>query len=404
MRTLIKASVVHPVTSAPIGNGFVAIDGGLIESCGSLESIDEKSFGEVIELSNHILLPGFINSHSHLHLSGLRDAGISYNASFSGWIREVIAYLQSSTMQERQSGVKAGIEEMILSGITSIADISPSAEAVEPLLASDINSLVFIEAIAPYSDDAGVAFERVKHEVERVIAKGGRAGISPHAPHTVSSQLLLMIKEYAQKNSLPLTMHIAETGKEVELLQNGTGEMAELFKSRGGLPEQAGRGVTPIEFVESAGLLSNLLAVHLNCLSDDDIKLLIEKKSLPVFCPSSSKWFGRESLMPFDKFIDAGLKPTIGTDSLASNLSLSMLDELRTAKKFFPLLSLKTFIECATINPASALGFNAGAIEAGRQADLIAFELVDGGSLLDSVFKAKKADFVFIAGSCRIPA
>jgi cytosine/adenosine deaminase-related metal-dependent hydrolase len=109
------------------------------------------------------------------------------------------------------------------------------------------------------------------------------------------------------------------------------------------------------------------------------------------------KWFKREKVMPLDKMLAEGLRPALGTDSLASNNSLSMLDELRTAKEYFPAIPREKFIEMATVNGAKALSLNCGAVEPGMDADLIAFR-GGGGDAVDTVFKADRADIVLLSG------
>jgi cytosine/adenosine deaminase-related metal-dependent hydrolase len=153
-----------------------------------------------------------------------------------------------------------------------------------------------------------------------------------------------------------------------------------------------------VRLLGDAGILKNALAVHLNTADESDMGVLVANRTAPVFCPGSSSWFGRQKVMPLDAMFEAGMRPAIGTDSLASNHSLSMLEELRLAVGYFPSIKRGMLMEAATLNGARALGLNCGSIEKGRRADIISFNGEDFGGRLDSVFGAKRPEFVMING------
>lgn len=391
MRTLIKAGIVYPVRGKPIPRGCVAISDGVIEAVGQRSIFDENAFDKVTDLCDCVLLPGFVNAHSHLQLASAKGK-TTFNGDFADWIRQVIRFNAEVTPKEREAGVIDGIDEMRQSGITAVADTVSDADFAEPLISSSMRSVIFVEAVAPLQKDAVKTALDVKKQVERLLKQGVMAGISPHAPHTVSPELFRLLKSISDEMKLPLATHIAETEEEYEFIKNGSGKFRELFFERKLLNKNfSGTGKTPVALMADYGALEGILAVHLNVLGSEDMKLILDKSASPVFCPASSRWFGRKNVMPLKSLIRAGARVALGTDSLASNYSLSMLDELRCCAEFFPNIDRAKFIEMATINGAEHLSLNCGSIEKGRWADIIAFKWDGISDPLDCVFKAEKA-------------
>ncbi len=396
MKILIKAGWVCPITSTPIRNGFVLVTNGLIEAVGDGREVGAHEYERELDFSGRVLLPGFVNAHSHLELSGLR--GSRYGGSFIEWIETVIDHTSHTSPAVRRKNMELGIREMTASGITAVGDIVSSAEMAAPLLASSMKSVLFAEAIAPLPAGAESTAGNIEKELEEIRSLGGRGGISPHAPHTVSEELFKRLKKTAVELAVPFMTHLSETKEEVEYIRNGSGPLKDFLKKRGRLPDGfEGTGQSPVSFLNRCSVLGGTLAVHLNRLEEGDVKRLASAGTVPIFCPGSSQWFGREQVLPLEELLEAGLNPAIGTDSLASNSSLSMLDELRTAAGYFPKIPREVFIRMATVNGARALGINCGAIEKGKAADLIAFRMADARDPFDALFAAEKADFVLIS-------
>ncbi len=398
MYMLIRAGLVYPVVSPPIHNGCVAIKNGVVDAVGAEAEFDGIRFDKVLDLSGHIVMPGFVNAHSHLQLSAARGR-IVCDSNFCGWIRQVIEFNSSVMDEERERGMRQGIAEMLSTGTTSVGDIVSDAKYAAPLAASKLRGVVFVEAIAPLEKDAEQAADNVWRQVMALREMGIMAGVSPHAPHTVSRPLFRLLEGIAEKYSLPVTTHVAESAAEDEYLRNGGGDMGALFAERGAAPDRfAGYGVSAVQLLEGYGVLGRMLAVHLNSVNVEDMGRLSAANSVPVFCPGSSRWFGRELVMPLEAMFARRMCPALGTDSLASNTSLSMLDELRAAALYFPRLDRACLLEAATINGAIALGLECGGIANGKQADLISFAWDGKSDPLDFIFRAQAPDFVMIGG------
>ena len=398
MTTLIKASLVYPVIGEPVADCGVVVSGSVIEEFGKADEFDAGSFDDVIDLTGYLLMPGFVNSHSHLQWSAAKGR-TKRGAPFSDWIKSIVRAREEITQTERLSAMRRGIDEMQRSGITTVADVISDADSAQPIVDSQLRSVIFIEPIAPHEKDAEKTEKFVRSEIEKLRQSGAAPGVAPHSPYSVSPKLLKLLKSLSEEMNIPFSVHLAETPQENIYIREGGGDLAQLLKFSGFIPKGfRGHGKSPVAFLQELPLLRDCLTVHLNAIDEDDAALLASENAAPVFCPQSSKWFGRDKVLPLERFLNAGLKPAIGTDSLASNDSLSMLDELRCAAEYFPDVTKKTLIEMATINGANHLSLNCGAIEKGRDADLIGFRWDSSRKMLDSVFTAKKADFVMING------
>jgi cytosine/adenosine deaminase-related metal-dependent hydrolase len=398
MDTLIKGGLVYTVATAPVRNGAIAINNGKIESVGPASDFSEGDFGEIINLPNQVLMPGFVNAHSHLQFSALRGK-IPRGLGFVEWIRRLIPAQFATEEEDVLRGIRDGISEMLSTGTTAVGDISNDVRFARLVAASGLNAVCFAEVIAPRAQEAEKAFNDASARVAEMRGAGINTGLSPHAPFTVSEKLFGLLKSFAAENSLPVTIHVAESAEEEEFVRDGSGDLRLLLEERG-YPQTGfgGHAKTPVQLLESYGALDGALAVHLNTADDEDWEILAKHGAVPVFCPGSSAWFGRKKVLPFDRLLKAGMRPAVGTDSLASNSSLSMLDELRIAAEYFPSIKREDMAEAATLNGALALGLNCGSIEKGKRADIISFMGGKTGDSLSAVFGAKKPEFVMING------
>lgn len=396
MEFLIKGGLVYTVTSSPIKNGAIAVDDGRITAVGPAADFVGGEFGETIDLPGQILMPGFVNSHSHLQFSSLKGK-IPRGLGFVEWIRRLMAAYRAETSEDILKGIRDGISEMISSGVTAAGDVSNDPKFAKIVAGSGLNAVCFAEVIAPLGKDADDAFRTAKARVEEMSANGINPGISPHAPYTVSESLFKLLNRFASENAVPFATHLAESVEEDKFIREGSGEMGDLLAERGFERKTAG-GCSPVGLLDRYGVLKGTTAVHLNHVDDQDIEILIKNGVVPIFCPGSSEWFGRRKVPPLDRMMTAGMRPALGTDSLASNYSLSMLDELRTAEKYFPSIKREEWARCATLNGALALGLNAGCVEKGKRADIISFKGADAADPLGPVFEAQKPEFMMMNG------
>jgi len=238
-----------------------------------------------------------------------------------------------------------------------------------------------------------------------------RIGISPHAPYTVSDDLFRAATELAREQHLPMAIHIAESEHEHSYVKEGTGPFADGLRNRN--IEVAPRAETPIRLLEQLGVLAVApLLIHCVRASDHDLQLISGAGSAVAHCPVSNAKLGH-GIAPIEEMLSAGIVVGLGSDSVASNNRMDLLEEARVALLnqrarigSWKSPSAADVLQMATIGGACALGLGdqIGTLEAGKQADLAAFRLDRVRPHFDPVTAAvfsmngACADFVAVAG------
>ncbi len=182
-------------------------------------------------------------------------------------------------------------------------------------------------------------------------------GLSPHAPYTVHPDLLSGLASLAQQHQAPLAMHLAETRDELQLLEHGTGRLAEFLQSLDLFDSSTFPGGRCIrECLEQICMAPRSLVVHGNYLNDDDVSWLRgHPECSVVYCPRTHLYFGHDRY-PLERYLANGIRLTLGTDSRASNPDLDLWREVQHVAKNRPELPIGTLIAMATSNAAAALG------------------------------------------------
>ena len=394
----IKFRALLTMCGDPVENGELIIDGGdIIDIIAQSEDDDA-----VLDLSDYLLMPGFINAHSHTSLTAL-DNKIAPSDSFAEWIRELIPLNLALDNESRIQGILSGAEVMKRSGVTALGDYVSDPELLPLIGGLGFRSVLFLETIGFHSEKA----QKLYKSAEEVLMRGNpssicQLGLAPHAPYSVSPDLFRSLGQLAQQYNCPVSCHVAEIKEEGRFLVLGDDSLEQLLKERSAWdPNWQPPYKSPMQYLSSLGILDHLVAVHCNFVSDD-LGLMKEKKVSAVFCPQSSAWFGRSQLMPVRDLIDRGINVALGTDSLASNHSLNYLDELRMADKLLPEVSRKEILAMATCGGAKALGLKSGSLAPGQKADLIGFRVPHSysGSWWDVPFETgrHKVDFYQVDG------
>ena len=409
----IKADWVLPVTSPPIKDGIVLTDGKAIKAVGSGKELSKFPYDEIIDCSGKIILPGFVNAHSHLELTGFRGK-IKKGLPFTDWARKVVSIRKDITENEIATAIKDGLDELISSGVTTAGDFSQTGITAKILNERGLRGTVFLEfsGFNPEQKDEKLRQlkELLNYEIDSKLITHHSSlitvnfGIAPHAPYSVSPELLKESHNFAQEKRLPLAIHISEMLEEIEFIKNGSGAMKDLLIDFGvwndkWMPPQT----TPVQYLQNMGILKGAIGIHLNIVTEDDIRILKENDVSVVYCPGSNKWFGRNWKYPLREFLNNDINVVIGTDSLSSNEKLNMFYEMRVLKENFPDLENNIILKMATVNGAKAIGFEgeAGEIAVGRKADIIGIDIEDSSfnNPIEYVInKAEKASFSMING------
>ena len=374
MTTIYSARWVLPVSAAAIEHGAVAVEGRLIAGVGPTAEIVAKFPGAKIEsLGEAVILPGLVNVHTHLELTALRGYLEKEETDFFAWLRKLtIARMERMTPDDTRVSATWGACEAVRAGITYVGDASDSALlSMQALQDVGLRGVVYQESFGPDARLAQENFEKLKLKVDELRANESelvRAGVSPHAPYTVCAPQLELIAELAQSEGLPLMMHAAESEAEELLLREGCGAFAEGLARRS--IEWNAPGLSTIEYLKQHGILATRpLLAHCIRVDDRDIEMLRESGATVAHCPKSNAKLGH-GRAPFAKFIEAGVRVGLGSDSVASNNTCDILEEAR----FAALVSRSGAAHVRAEDALRAATFG-GELSEGAPADLVAVSL-----------------------------
>jgi cytosine/adenosine deaminase-related metal-dependent hydrolase len=365
-RTL-SARWVFPVDAPPLERGVVTIADGRIAAVGPTgDGPVDVDFGEAA------IIPGLVNAHTHLDLSGLRDQAPP-TPDFTGWLRQVIGFRRSRAPEQVQADIRDGLAESVRFGTTLMGDISGDGGSWDALADAPLRAVVYREFLGLPADRAADAWERLDNWlVSRTPTSTCRPGVSPHAPYSVRAALFFA----AATRGWPVATHLAETAAEMELLVLRRGPFVSFLQDLGvwapdGLAEDVDHVLRLLTGVEPT------LIVHGNYLPPDTD--LPPNASL-VYCPRTHAAFGHPP-HPFLEFLARGVCVALGTDSLASNPDLDLLAEARFLHERYPSLNGEVILRMATLSGAEALGWaeETGSLTPGKSADLAVVPLDDSG-------------------------
>jgi 5-methylthioadenosine/S-adenosylhomocysteine deaminase len=348
----------------------VAIESGrIVAILPSHEAAGRYRASETVRLPNHALTPGLVNAHTHAAMTLLR--GVGDDLPLMRWLTERIWPLEKALVSPEfvHDGGRLAALEMLRSGTTCASDMyfypEASVRAFRALGMRVVAGIIAIEFPTAYASDAedylrkGLAARDSLRDDPLVFT------LAPHAPYTVSDATLQRIAMLADELDLPIHTHVHETDDEVRR-------------------SIAQYGCRPLARLDRLGLVSErLIAVHAVHLDDGEMALLAERGASIAHCPASNLKLG-SGIAPIADALAAGVNLAIGTDGAASNNRVDMLSELRLAALLAKggsadasALPAPAALEAATLGGAQALGLASriGSIEAGKEADLVAFDL-----------------------------
>lgn len=405
---------VVPIASPPVAHGVVAVDGGTIAYVGSAR---EAPGGDDEDLGDVVLMPGLVNAHCHLELTAMR--GFLEDLDFRRWILRLTnarrAVLDDEALLD---SARYGVEEGLRAGITAYADTCASGVVLRALREYGVRGVMYQEVFGPDPAQCAAAVAELREKV------GGlryletplvRVGVSPHAPYTVSDDLFVATADLARELHLPVAIHLAESELEQRLVVDADGSFAEGLRRRG--IEVQPRGASPVQMLERLGVLEGRpLLIHCVRANERDVETIAASASPVAHCPVSNAKLGH-GVAPMVEMLLAGVTLGLGSDSMASNNRMDLLEEARIA-----LLAQRArvgssespeaadVLALATIGGARAIGIDtvAGTLEPGKSADLAAFALDGLQPAQDPVTAAvftlngARARFVTVAGDVKV--
>jgi cytosine/adenosine deaminase-related metal-dependent hydrolase len=365
---VLTARWVCSVNAPPQEHGTVTVRGKLITA---VEPRGARAAD--IDLGNAAIIPGLVNAHTHLDLSGLRGL-TPPGPDFTGWLKTIIAHRRQRSAEQTSADVRAGLAESHRFGATLLGDISAAGSAWPDLCEAPCWSVVFHEMLALHHQRVMPVWQAaVRWLDEHADTATCRSGLSPHASYSVHQSLF----RAAGLAGAPLAIHLGETQAECDLLAEHRGPFVD-FLSELGVWDEDGLAPSLDWIVWRGERAPALLLVHGNYLRHTTP---LPPHATIVYCPRTHAAFGHPP-HPFRDFLARGVRVALGTDSLASNPDLDILAEARFIRERHPDFSGEQLLRMATLAGAEALGFGraTGSLAPGKSADLVVVPLPDDES------------------------
>jgi cytosine/adenosine deaminase-related metal-dependent hydrolase len=395
----LAARWVIPVEDHPIERGAVLVgrDGRII-AVGPDDHVARPSGVPAEDYGEAALLPGLINTHTHLELTGLE--GAAPEPDFPRWIMSVRERKAARTREQFLAAAQAGLAACWAAGVTTVADTGDSGAVIQTLAQAGGSGIAYQEVFGGHPDDVQLSLAGLQARMEALgaFATGRvRMGVSPHAPYTVSGQLYAATARWARAELLPLATHVAESPAECDLLARGTGGFADAWRRRG-IPLPSPLGRTPLEWLDEHGVLSeSTLCIHGIQVSSTDLERMRAAGAALAHCPLSNQAHGHGTA-PLREYLERGVRVGLGTDSVMSVGTLDLLAEARAARLAAGLDPRRALALC-TLEAARALGLDGevGSLRAGKWGDCTLILLpadVTEQSLVEKVLATGPEDVV----------
>lgn len=380
MKTLIKGGkiLLWEGKSFKVADGDIAIKDNIIDEIRltGKKKFDEKSFDKVIDASNSLVIPGLINAHTHAYMSIFRN--YADDLEFFDWLHSVEVVEDKMTGEDCYWTSLLSIIEMIKTGTTCFVDmcmkssidgVKKGPKGVVSGAVNDSGMRAFIgRGLVDIVGEEGAKI-RLNEFLEDMKLNVGSERINyilaPHAPYSCSQKYLGEISKVASEKNMLITIHVAESEAEVKSIKNEF-------------------GVTPVEYVDDAGLFDNpVITAHAVNLTDKDVKILKEKNVSVAINPRSNMKLGN-GFANVQKLLDAGINICLGTDGSGSNNTQNMFQEMQFASLVYKGSAKKAkcvdaveVLKAATIGGAKALKMEGeiGVIKEGALADISILDL-----------------------------
>ncbi len=386
---LLTARYVLPIATPHIEYGAVLVRDDKIVEIGDYEHLRELHPDEPVrDFGLAALLPGFVDLHTHLEYTAMR--GLVDDVPYSTWKYQLLQKEELFSLEDWDDSALLGALEALQSGITTIADVTSTGASCHAAQAAGLRGVIYREVATMDKREVASVMEQASGDISawRETTDGARLtiGIAPHAPYSCHPELFRRVAEYAADGT-PVSLHLAGSREEYQFVKYGSSMLAtdvrDVFDADA--PLWLPTGVSPVRYVLQWGILDapNIVAVHCTQLDADDIEILARHDVAIAHCPRCNAKLGM-GLAPIDKFLAAGIRVGLGTDSPAASNSMDVFEEMRIGlllqramlgEEHFMIA--RQFVKMATLDAARALGVDdlVGSLEPGKQADIIAVDL-----------------------------
>ena len=391
----VKPIIIHrapwlvTVAGAGPAAGAVAVAGGRILAVGEFTELRSGYPGAgVRDHHNCALVPPLVNAHIHLELSHLAQPGPNpVPESFTAWVAGLLARREQlgATGENVAAAARQTLDQQHRSGVIALADIGNTDTAAKLAGAGPL--------VLHFREFLGLTRNAARENLAVLAGEPEMNRCTAHAPYSTHADLITGLKRRARQLGHLFPLHVAESAAENELVSSGSGELKDFLRQRGFWDDSfQPTGIDnsgSVRYLHQLGILDErTLCVHCVHVGREEAGLLAADKAKVCLCPGSNRFLG-VGRAPVDLFLQHGILPALGTDSLASNRKLSMWREMRLLQEDHPGLDPAAILAMATLGGATALGIEQdyGTLEHGKSADFLAVPLPGGirtpGQLLD---------------------
>lgn len=397
---IFRAPWVVPVVAPVIADGAVLVDGDTILDVGSFADISQRHPHVIVSQCTGVLLPALVNAHIHLELSAYGPvAPKSPESSMCDWISSLLCIREEAGFS-RAEILEAAIvaaQDQKASGVALLLDIGNTR--LEGLNSSGIEIISLLEMLGPSKDAESAAIKNIDDLPDSTAITG-------HAPYSTTPALLRYIKKRSQRLHTLFSIHLAENSDEYLLLTRAQGCFATFLKDRNGFD-----GSFPISGINASCILSYLkdfelldehsICVHCVHLSEKDIMIIAESQAHICVCPGSNRFLS-VGIAPLERFLEQGILPAIGTDSITSNPVPDIWEEMTLLRANHLSVSDELILKMATLGGARALqrADRYGTLAKGRSAKIIHVrsphyeKLQNGSQLLERLISCGRPESV----------
>lgn len=376
----IGANYIITNTGEALKNAYLELDdeGKILEivaTAGELHEVNQ------LEFYNGVLVPGFVNTHAHLELSYMKGL-IEPKRQLPHFIASLRGIRLAAKDKEIQDAIFDADEAMQREGIVLVGDISNVTDSIDCKVKSKIQYHTFVEVFALDKFKAHEVYDNAKSIQTQFEDKGLAANVTPHAPYSVSEKLFSLLNESCYLTNATLSIHNQETPSENEMFIDKTGALVDLFKTFGTITDSfypTGHNSLPSTLIHMPKC-SKINLVHNTYTNQSDIDKALKYSPLIYWtlCPNANLYI-EDALPDIPLLHENDLKICLGTDSLASNHQLSILEEMKTIHEHYPEIKFIDMVKWSSYNGADALNAldRFGSFEKGKQPGIVLIENFD---------------------------
>ncbi len=421
-----KAKWIIPSNGNIYEDCALVVDEGKVQEIIKQDSLIEENYTSIKDFKNALITPGFVNLHNHLQYTDLKKTkksslkakfkrfytifkkhyfltGIS-KKSFIYRLANLLSDYFCLTREEKIASFKKGIELSLLSGTTTVAQLSKESKYFDLLNEMPLKTFLFFELFSDSVDTSKDEFRTIQKKIDKLKKQKSDntfIGVAPHSVCCVHKRLFKILIKYCKKNNILMTIRLGESQEEIDWLKHGFSDIDLLNEFTGHKKfEPLVENVTPAQYLKTLGVLSKqLLVSYGNYLNDSDLELLSENKVSLAYCPRVSDNLHNKKL-DFEKVLKYfPNRFGFGVNSLSFNKDLSLLNEVKYVND--GKLDAVEVIKYLTIIPAKILRLNniIGSLETDKDADFNVFLLKDNEDY-NAILNKERPDRVYIKARC----